>query len=147
MGLAGFGVGILVVGLSPASAFWLAVGGLFVVGMAIPMIDGPIFAVLQAKVAPEMQGRVFTLLHSSAKAAAPISLLVAGPIADRLGVQIWYVIAGLVCALMGVGSFFVPAIVNMEDEGNARRETAQATAGTAHAHPVGSGEGDVDLEV
>jgi len=126
MGLAVFGLGIVAIGLAPSHAFWLAIGGLFVVGMAIAMVDGPMFAVLQAKVAPEMQGRVFTLTHSAAKAMAPLSLAIAGPVADRFGVQIWYVVAGTACALMGVLGFFVPAIAHLEDGRGIRKGSGPA---------------------
>ena len=35
--------------------------------------------------------------------------------ADRLGVQIWYIVGGGVCMGMGILAFFVPSILNMED--------------------------------
>jgi DHA3 family macrolide efflux protein-like MFS transporter len=116
MGFVGIGVGILTVGLAPASAFWLALGATFLVGLSIAMTDGPIVAVVQAKVAPEMQGRVFTLMHSASKAMSPLSLAVAGPVADLLGVRVWYVVGGVICVLLGVSAFFVPVIVHLEDD-------------------------------
>ena len=77
--------------------------------------DEPVMAVLQATVAPAMQGRVFTLMVSMATAISPLGLAVAGPVADRLGVQIWYVIGGALCMGMGALAFFIPSIANMED--------------------------------
>ena len=115
MGFVGIGGGLLVAGLAPAHAFWLALGGMCVIGMATSMTDGPLFAVIQAVVSPEMQGRVFTLLVSAAKATSPLSLVIAGPVADRFGVRVWYIIAGVGSILMGVVAFFVPAIVHLED--------------------------------
>ena len=35
--------------------------------------------------------------------------------AERLGVQIWYIVGGAVCTAMGILAFFVPSILNMED--------------------------------
>jgi DHA3 family macrolide efflux protein-like MFS transporter len=93
----------------------LALGAIFIVGVAISMTDGPLMAVIQASVAPEMQGRVFTLLISAVKIASPLSLVIAGPIADLVGVRIWYVVAGVACLLMGVAGFFVPAVVYLEE--------------------------------
>jgi len=55
------------------------------------------------------------LLISAVKVASPLSLVIAGPVADWLGVRVWYLVAGVGCALMGAGAFFVPAIVHMED--------------------------------
>jgi DHA3 family macrolide efflux protein-like MFS transporter len=118
MGLIGMGVGIMFIGLAPASAFWLALGAMFLAGFMNPIVNGPLFAVLQARVAPEMQGRVFTVIQSAATAMSPLSLAVAGPVADTLGVRVWYVAGGVVCALMGAAAFFVPAIVHLEDNHN-----------------------------
>jgi DHA3 family macrolide efflux protein-like MFS transporter len=109
------GAGMTAIGFVPASAFWLAVGLMFLVGVTGPLIDGPLFAVVQTIVAPEMQGRVFTLMISAASAMSPLGLIVAGPLADTFGVQTWYVVGGMVTGLMGLIAFFIPAIVRIED--------------------------------
>ena len=83
-----------------------------------PLINGPFAAVLQATVAPDMQGRVFTLVGSLSAAMMPLSLAVAGPVADAIGIQPWYIIGGALFALLGLGSFLVPAIVHLEDNGH-----------------------------
>jgi DHA3 family macrolide efflux protein-like MFS transporter len=117
-GLVLAGVAIVVVGLAPEGGLVLAAGALAVAGFMNPLINGPLFAILQATVAPEMQGRVFTLVGSLASAMMPLSLAVAGPVADAIGIQPWYVIGGAVFALLGLGSFLVPAIVHIEDNGH-----------------------------
>jgi hypothetical protein len=43
-------------------------------------------------------------------------LIIAGPIADKLGVQTWFIIGGVVTGIMGIGSFFIPAIMHFEDD-------------------------------
>ena len=80
------------------------------------MIDGPLFAVLQTVVAPEMQGRVFMLVISMAKAISPLGLIVAGPLADRFGVRIWFLVGGLLTGLLGALALLIPAIVNIEEQ-------------------------------
>jgi len=115
-GLTLLGGGFTMVGLAPATAFWLAIAGNFLAGFMNPITNGPLFAVLQATVAPEMQGRVFTVLGSLTSAMAPVSLAIAGPIADMVGVRAWYVVGGLMCVVLGVGAAFVPAIVNLEHD-------------------------------
>ena len=75
---------------------------------------GAIMAVLQAAVAPSMQGRVFTLLSSAAMAMMPLGLAVAGPLADVMGVRAWFVVGGLLTLAMGVGGYFIPSLVNIE---------------------------------
>jgi len=47
---------------------------------------------MQATVAPEMQGRVFSLIQAGATAMTPIGLLIGGPVADRFGVQSWFLL-------------------------------------------------------
>jgi len=115
-GLIGLSAGVLLVGLAPGQHFSLAVAGMALSGVMNPIANGPLMAIVQARVAPEMQGRVFTLLNSAAMAMMPLSMLVAGPLADALGVRLWYWLAGGVCMLMGVAAFGVPAITGIEDE-------------------------------
>jgi DHA3 family macrolide efflux protein-like MFS transporter len=115
LGLVVLGVSFTGLGLISGNGYWLAVGMMLVTGLAIPIIDGPIMAAGQAVIPPEMQGRVFTLIGSLSALMTPIGLLSAGPLADRFGVQIWFVLGGIVTGLLGLGGFFIPAIVHFED--------------------------------
>jgi len=115
VGLLGMGIGCLVMGLLPSSAFAIAVGTMLFLGIVNPIVNGPLIAAVQAAVAPEMQGRVFTLISSLAAAMSPIGLMIAGPIADKLGVQTWFIIGGIVTISMGIAGSFVPAIMTFED--------------------------------
>jgi DHA3 family macrolide efflux protein-like MFS transporter len=110
------GISTTVIGLTPATAFTLAVGAMFFDGFMNPIANGSLQAALQAIVPPHMQGRVFTLVASGAAAMSPLGLAIAGPVADALGVQIWFLIGGTATVIMGVGSFFVPAIMQIEDQ-------------------------------
>jgi DHA3 family macrolide efflux protein-like MFS transporter len=118
VGMVLFGLGFTVLGITPAGMFWLALAMVLVLGLTIPLIDGPIVAILQGTVAPEMQGRVFTLLGSLVNLTSPFSLAIAGPVTDWLGLQMWYVTAGVLCGAIGVAGFFIPAIVNIEHNNN-----------------------------
>jgi MFS transporter, DHA3 family, macrolide efflux protein len=115
MGLLIIGTGSALVGILPAPAFWLAFGAMLLMGIGNPITNGPLMAVIQATVAPEMQGRVFTLLVSVATGMAPLGLLIAGPLADRFGVQAWFVLGGVITVLMGIIGYFVPAIARIEE--------------------------------
>ena len=117
-GLAVEGLGIMLIGLAPANAFWLAIAGMFAAGSMNALVNGPFFALLQTIVPPDMQGRVFTVTMSMSSAAWPLSLAIAGPIADAFGVRPWYVFGGAVSLIMGLGAFFVPVIVNIEQNHN-----------------------------
>lgn len=128
MGLTGIGLGFLLVGLVPPSAFLVAVGGMFLAGVMNPVTNGPLFSIIQSSVDPAMQGRVFALVQSMAAAATPLGMLIAGPVADALGVRLWYVVGGMGCTVMGVGSFFVPIIVHLEEDRDATASDAEQIA-------------------
>jgi DHA3 family macrolide efflux protein-like MFS transporter len=120
VGLALLGAGFIVVGLAPPEAFWLAIAGNFVSGFMNSMIVGSMYAVLQANIDEDMQGRVFTLIGLS-MATGFVSLLIAAPVTNLVGVQLWYLIGGLACLVLGCATFFVPAIVNIEQTGGRNR--------------------------
>jgi DHA3 family macrolide efflux protein-like MFS transporter len=115
LGLVGMGLGCLALGLLPATAFTLAVVAMFYLGVINPIVNGPLLAAVQAAVEPEMQGRVFSLIGSFSAAMSPLGLIIAGPVADYMGVQSWFIIGGVVCALMGVVGYFIPAVMTFED--------------------------------
>ena len=110
------GVGLAVVGLAPGSAFPLAVGANLFAWFMAPFANGAIFALLQAAVPADMQGRVFTLVQAGSGAMAPLGLVIAGPVADALGVQAWFLIAGLVMALIGAVGLSIPTLVRLEEQ-------------------------------
>jgi len=113
-GLIGIGAGVFLTGLAPANGFWMALGATAVSGMMTPITNGSFGAVLQASIAPEMQGRVFALIFRAATAMAPLGLLIAGPLADAVGVRVWYLAGGVVCAAMGLLGFFIPVVMEFE---------------------------------
>ena len=115
MGVVGAGLGVTLLGLTPGAALGLAVGAILFVGLTLPLANGPLHAVVQAAVVPEMQGRVFALMASLSGAMSPLGLAIAGPVADAMGVRTWFLLGGGVTAIMGLASFFVPAVMHIED--------------------------------
>jgi len=118
VGLMGMGVGTLILALAPSSAIFLAVGGALLVGFMTPMTMGPFFAVIQSTVEPDMQARVFSLLSSIGTGIAPLGLMIAGPVADRVGIQAWFLLGGILCLFMALTGLFIPAVMNMEKKDN-----------------------------
>jgi len=118
VGLMGMGAGTLILALAPASAIFLAVGGALLVGFMTPMTMGPFFAVIQSTVEPDMQARVFSLLTSVGTGIVPLGLMIAGPVADRFGIQAWFLLGGILCIFMAVAGLFIPAVMNMEKKSN-----------------------------
>jgi len=117
--MAGFvvlGIGLLVMGLAPAGLFVIALAGVLVIGLAVPLVDGPMMAILQATVDPNIQGRVFSLMGSLVGLAAPIGLILAGPISDWLGIQFWFLLSGILCVIIGISLNFIPSVVHIETQ-------------------------------
>lgn len=133
LGLIGLGAGFFLVGATPASAFGFAVAASALAAVMQPITNGPLFAILQATVAPEMQGRVFSLVQAGATAMTPLGLIIAGPTADVLGVQFWFLLSGGVCILMAVGAFFIPGLLNVEDDAPATAAGPALPEGAAPA--------------
>lgn len=134
-GVIAMGASLLLLGLAPAGLFGLALLSVFLVGLTVTMVDGPIMAILQTTVAPEVQGRVFTVVGSLVAITSPLGLVIAGPVTDLIGLKTWYLVAGAVCILMGVLLFFVPDVINIED----RAEQAVARMGSSdslESHPI-----------
>lgn len=110
------GLSTMVVGIVPSHLFWVRLVANTVVGMILPIINGSYGATLQATIIPEMQGRAFAFIMSAAMLVSPLALMIAGPFADRFGIQLWFLIAGISCLLMGVLGFFSADIMNMENK-------------------------------
>jgi DHA3 family macrolide efflux protein-like MFS transporter len=82
--------------------------------------NGPLHAIFQTAIDPDMQGRVFALINAAATAMSPLSLLVAGPVADWLGVRVWYIFGGSACILMAAICFLIKPIMNIENNGHGK---------------------------
>ncbi|MCC6802339.1 MAG: MFS transporter [Anaerolineae bacterium] len=112
----------------------------FIRALFLPILNGSNQAIWQAKVAPELQGRVFSARRMIAQVTGPVSMLVAGPLADQLfepamqaggslapifgglvgtgagaGMALMFVITGLLGALIGLAGYAVPLVRNAED--------------------------------
>ncbi|MCP5097793.1 MAG: MFS transporter [Chloroflexi bacterium] len=135
VGLIGLGFGFFVMGLAPSSGFWIGAVAAFFAGSMIAMVNGPVRAIFQAVIAPEMQGRVLTLLGSAGSAMSPLGLIIAGPAADLFGIRYLYIFAGAVVMLTGVAGFFIPALLRVEDQrpGEERLEPVGMVGETAVA--------------
>jgi DHA3 family macrolide efflux protein-like MFS transporter len=121
MGIIGLGLGVMLVGIAPANLFILAITGNVVLGLMIPIANGPIGALMQSIVRPDMQGRVMSLVQSGATAISPLGLLLAGPVSDWLGIRLWFWAGGILCMLIAFAAFFRPAIMNVESRPEAEK--------------------------
>jgi hypothetical protein len=115
-------------------------GANFMGGFIIPILNGSNQAIWQAKVAPDVQGRVFAVRRWIAQITAPVGMLIAGPMADWLmepamasngwinwifgwlvgsgpgtGMAVIFVVTGLLGMFGGLAGYFFPAVRNAED--------------------------------
>lgn len=131
MGVFGVGAGILLVGVAPANLYWLALVGMAVCGVMLSLANGPLFAIFQSSINPEIQGRILALISSVATAMTPLGMAISAPIGEYLGVRTWYLIAGGLTMLMGIAGFLIPAIVNIEAQAKERVQNAAPAPRTA----------------
>jgi MFS family permease len=131
-------LGLTVVGLGHSVPVWTLGAALFMI--FVPLIDGSNQAIWQAKVPPDVQGRVFSARAIIGGLAQPIAPLIAGPLADFVlepamrpdgsliglfgglvgvgpgaGMALILVLCGACGALTGALGYLVPAVRNVED--------------------------------
>ena len=123
LGLVVMGASTAIVGIVPSHLFWVGLAANTVVGFLLPIINGSYGATLQATIRPEWQGRVFAFIFSAAMLISPISLMIAGPFADKVGIQPWFLITGISCVVMGILGFFSHDILAMENSNTTDHET------------------------
>ncbi|MCC6616587.1 MAG: MFS transporter [Anaerolineae bacterium] len=130
-------LGMAVLGTQGGLLVWTV--SAFVMTFFIPMINGSNQAIWQAKVAPDVQGRVFAARRMIAQLTIPISFLAAGPLADQLlepammpggslagafgglvgvgpgaGMGLMFVIMGVLGGLVGLVGYLIPAVRDAE---------------------------------
>ena len=98
--LAGAFYGILMIGLGAAPAFWLYLICNAWIGVTSPCYNAPITVTIQEKVKPEMHGRIFSLMQIATSCARPLGMVVFGPLADQISIQMLFVISGSVVGLL-----------------------------------------------
>lgn len=133
-------LGFLVAGLQP-SLTYVSIG-VFILTFFIPFASGPSSAIFAAKVAPEVQGRVFATRSMVAQSMMPFAFLVSGILADKVfnpllvsggplantfigrwigvgpgrGIGLMILSSGLLLLFISLGTYAHPRIRNIETE-------------------------------
>ena len=128
LGVIGLGVGTLIVGLSPATAFGLGLSGMLLVGTMIAFTDGPLMALIQTIVPPEKQGRVLAVTMSAANLATPVGMAIAGPLCDKLGIHVLYILSGAACVSTALVALLMPTVMRIEENHSEKQEQLLAIA-------------------
>jgi MFS transporter, DHA3 family, macrolide efflux protein len=131
------GIGLSIVGLTGGLPIWIM--GLMIGALVGPLINASNQAIWQSKVAPDVQGRVFSARRLIAWFTNPISPIIAGTLADFVfepqmraagalsetfgwmvgtgpgaGMGLIIFFSGLFAMSVGVAGYFIPAIRNVE---------------------------------
>lgn len=78
---------------------------------------------------------MFTLAISLAGVAAPLGLLVAGPVADAVGVRALYLVSGTACVLLSLLGLRLKPVLRLEEGSVMKAEPESADAVGAEATP------------
>ena len=110
LGLFGIGLTSFIAGLLPPYlwAFWVFAAVCALMGASGNIYNIPYMAYLQETIPPEALGRVFSLIGSLMSLAMPVGLLLSGPIAEKYGVSLWFLVTGIMTlAATGVNALLL----------------------------------------
>jgi DHA3 family macrolide efflux protein-like MFS transporter len=93
-----FGLGT--VGLGLLGNFWAYLACMAFVGIAMPIFNAPMMAILQERIDPDFMGRVFSVFMMIGSLAMPLGMLLFGPLADLVSIDWLLIVAGLGIALL-----------------------------------------------
>ncbi len=95
-----FGICTLLLGV--VRSFWLYLAVMLVTGLFVPFFSSSTNVLLQEKIEPEMQGRVFSLVQLVATTVMPLGMVLFGPLSDAVAIELMMVLTGLLLAALGV---------------------------------------------
>ncbi len=90
--------------------FILYLVGMFICGIALPMYSTPFMTILQKEVDERVLGRVFSVEMMISSVFMPSSMLLFGPLADTVSVEMILIITSIAMGLMTVSMVFNKAL-------------------------------------
>lgn len=109
------GISLAVSGLLPRNGFVLFAVCCLFMGLSVPFYAGVQTSLFQEKIKPEFLGRVFSLTGSIISLAMPAGLILSGLFADKIGVNNWFLISGILIVGIGIACPIVPAVKTLDD--------------------------------
>ena len=100
--------GVITVCLGLSGNMWVFFGFMLLTGWAIPLFITPSTTLLQERVEPEFQGRVFSIVGIVMAVAAPVGMIVLGPLADIVSVETLLIVSGLVTLVVTAVAVIIP---------------------------------------
>lgn len=87
-----------------------------IAGFATPYFNTLLMAMIQQSYEPKYLGRVLGVLNSLMSITGPVGLIFAGPIADSIGVEKMFLIAGIGALICGAINLLIPQARNYDIE-------------------------------
>jgi DHA3 family macrolide efflux protein-like MFS transporter len=87
-----------------------------IAGFATPYFNTLLMAMIQQSYEPKYLGRVLGVINSLMSITGPVGLIFAGPIADNIGVEKMFMIAGIGTLVCGLINILIPQARNYDAE-------------------------------
>lgn len=101
------GIWSFIAGLLPSNMFWIFTIMIFLMGAAGIGFNVPLTAYVQRTIPQEHLGKVLSIITSVMSFSAPIGMFVAGPVSEMIGVNLWFVLAGIAMIFVGILCFLL----------------------------------------
>lgn len=122
--------GVLVAGLGVSTNMWVFFTIGLIIGIMFAALNTPALTIIQERVEPEMQGRVFGFVGIVMTVAMPLSMVVFGPLADRFSVESLLILAGVLLVVVLAAILAFPGARRSLAEVDAAPETPADDAAT-----------------
>lgn len=109
VGISSLLFGFLSIALGLSTNFWIFLVFMFLVGIAVPFFSTPSMTLLQTRVEPERQGRVFGFVGIVMAVGMPLGMAIFGPLSDIWTVEQVLIWSGIATFVVVVLAFIVPA--------------------------------------
>jgi DHA3 family macrolide efflux protein-like MFS transporter len=94
--------GILAAGLGITSHFWIYLAIMAITGVVMPLWNTPSMVLLQTSVETAFMGRVLSVFTMVSSVMMPAGMIVFGPVADAVSIDVILVATGIAAALLAV---------------------------------------------
>ena len=88
--------------LGVVTSFSVYVALMVVIGAAMPMTNTPAMTLFQRNIDPDYMGRVFSLINMLSSLAMPLGLVVFGPLADIIGLNLLFILTGATLLVLSI---------------------------------------------
>lgn len=96
-------------------------------GLSASLYNASFTTIIQEEISPNMLGRVFSMYYSFTIIPSVIGLLSTGFVADSIGINLTFVLLGLVVSVVGIVSFFTPALMRLGKKQHEAKPSADSS--------------------